>query len=355
MKKRVIVAYKFKVNTFSVEVIEKSSYGNILVYKKETNNTLFNLFDLDSFIKSTKKEIEKTIASKINDVVVIVQNSSDLSIHKKIILNKSNTSNLTQLDIAKKLYQLEKANKQYLFDYSYIEQKQNENFINLSTLDWNKAKNIFNLFIKNDLNVLRIYDYDFLNNISLDYKKEKGVATLISFEDLSLKIEILKNNICIFKKELKMGIDFLIKLIANHLKISENQAKIELNLWTLNLHAGDSKEIEFLVKKYLFLVEKECSSFNMKLLENQNVKFSCLNSKIASIFNKFDNQIIKLISFNKESIYLNEIISNEMLGIISLIDNNAQNTIKEMTITSELFVLDTYNLENNNYSFNYNK
>lgn len=36
MKKRVIVAYKFKVNIFSVEVIEKSSYGNILVYKKET-------------------------------------------------------------------------------------------------------------------------------------------------------------------------------------------------------------------------------------------------------------------------------------------------------------------------------
>ncbi|CRH46022.1 Uncharacterised protein [Chlamydia trachomatis] len=64
----------------------------------------------------------------------------------------------------------------------------------------------------------------------MDYKKEKGVATLISFEDLSLKIEILKNNICIFKKELKMGINFLIKLIANHLKISENQAKIELNL-----------------------------------------------------------------------------------------------------------------------------
>ncbi|CRH46023.1 Uncharacterised protein [Chlamydia trachomatis] len=123
----------------------------------------------------------------------------------------------------------------------------------------------------------------------------------------------------------------------------------------MNLHAGDSKEIEILVKKYLFLVEKECSSFNMKLLENQNVKFSCLNSKITSIFNKFDNQITKLISFNKESIYLNEIISNEMLGIISLIDNNTQNTIKEMTITSELFVLDTYNLENNNYSFNYNK
>lgn len=44
-----------------------------------------------------------------------------------------------------------------------------------------------------------------------------------------------------------------------------------------------------------------------------------------------------------------------MLGIISLIDNNAQNTIKEMTITSELFALDTYNLENKNYSFNYNK
>lgn len=64
MKKRVIVAYKFKVNIFSVEVIEKSSYGNILVYKKETNNTLFNLFILDSFIKSTKKELKKQLLQK---------------------------------------------------------------------------------------------------------------------------------------------------------------------------------------------------------------------------------------------------------------------------------------------------
>lgn len=349
MKKSVVVAYKIEDNLISVEVIEQNHIGKVLIYSKTRNSNLFNLFEYDNFIAETKNEIESIIKSKIKDVIIILKNSSNLLIHKKIVSNNEINNNFKENEIAKKLYLLQKSNNLYLFDYLYLNNT-NKNLIALRLLDWNIAKNIFILFKKNNLNVLRMFDYDYLKNISFDFTNEQRIASFVSLEDQCLKIEILKNKVSILIKTFDLGIKYLVKLISNELNIDFNKAFIKFNLWALNLHAGDSKKIDLVVEKYLNLVEKEINIF---LIQNK-IELSKKQILFSSTFNLLKSNLFKNITVNNEFEKNNKLISSEMLGILTLIDNKV-NTIKEMTITSELFVVNETNNNVKNYLFNYKK
>ncbi|BAP39764.1 hypothetical protein [Metamycoplasma canadense] len=353
MKKSIIVAYKFENNSFSIEAIEKKAYGNILIYKNSIKNTFFNLFQIDNFIKETKSELYRITKCQIYDVIVIIQQSSNLKIYNKTISKDLQKNNLDDIKLAEKLYLEQKKINLYLFDYSFIFKDNKKQLINLSMIDWDMAKNIFNLFKKNNLNVLRIYDYDFLKNVSIGKKNNNGVATFINLDNQSLKIEISKNNINIITKETNLGIDYLVNNIANVLKINYSQALIKLNLWSLNLHAGDSIKLDLIIRKYLILVENEIT----KIANQTRIDKDYLNINLCPKFNLF-----KKILLNDKSFYLNInhfnlnknlTISNQMLGIVGLIDNLQNNTIKEMTITSELFVVNPQIPDEKKYSFNY--
>ncbi|MGX9339479.1 hypothetical protein ACWXVO_01950 [Mycoplasma sp. 1890] len=353
MKKSVIIAYKFEVSSFSVEVIEQNSFGNILIYKRSISSTIFNLFELDSFICKTKKEIEATISLTIKNVVVIIQDSPFLKINKKIISNKSNQK-LTNYELAKKLYYLEKSNSNYLFDYSYLNNDNNNRLISLNLLEWNVAKNIFNLFKKNNLNILKIYDYEFLKNIYFNQQRDSGIATQIYLDDYSLKLDVLKNDVVIIKKNVNLGIDYLIEFIAKQLKTTKKIAYTKFNLWQCNLNSGNNLLFKKVLGYYLKKINDYVESF-LKNIKDINIKvnFNVSNSKFLETIKTFKN--FKILSYLSDKAYCAiDVISYEMMGIINLV-NKRQNTIKEMTITSELFILDVNKREEKGYSFNYKK
>ncbi|AZZ65548.1 hypothetical protein DMC14_001965 [Metamycoplasma phocicerebrale] len=352
MKKRIIVAYKFDNQNISVEVVEKTNYGSFLAYKNTITNLYLNPSYLNNFIYRTKYEIEKTIKAKITDVVIIVKNSQIYPISKKII-SKDNVQGLSNNEIAKKLYYLEKENGYYLFDYEIFSKIDKKSLISLSLLNWNEAKMIFSLMKQNNLNVLRMYEYDFLENISNGNNFKNGVATFLKLSNHDLKIEVSKNYVNFLEFKYDFGINYLIKALSKELKITENEAKIKLNLWSHNLHAEEDLKINTLVSNFLELIKNTINSNIEKLkIDKNNLQVNL--SKEFNIFNKIllNNEDFSGIN-NKIMGNKTSLISYEMLGLINLLDNHFTNTIKEMTITSELFVIDTEQF--NNYSFNYKK
>ncbi|MBN4089183.1 hypothetical protein [Mycoplasma enhydrae] len=354
MKEQIIVAYKFDSEYISVEVVKQTNLGYLPIYQYSAINLYSNPSYLNNFIYRTKNEIQELIKAKITNVVIVIKNSINYQISKKIISKENDVINkLSNEDLAKKLYYLEKENGYYLFGYEIFSKIDDRKLISLSLLNWKEAKMIFSLMKQNNLNVIRMYDNDFLENISNGNNFKNGVATFLKLTNQHLKIEISKNYVNFLELKLDFGLNYLINNLQNKLNLSESEAKIKLNLWANNLHADNELEIESIVKDYLSLISNVIIENANKL----NINKDNIQLNISQEFNMFKKVLLndedlkmfygKLIEAKKS------FISYEMLGLLNLIDNQYTNTIKEMTITSELFVVDTEQFSN--YSFNYKK
>ncbi|AXE60716.1 hypothetical protein DA803_01250 [[Mycoplasma] phocae] len=352
MKRTIIVIYKILNSSFEVEVVEKTSSSIFPIFKTKVDILKFTKNNLVKFVEQTKLKIEAIIEGKLNEIVIFIENGQLLPINNKIIKIKIDDVNSLMNNPGS--YFASFLNKQgfYLTDYSLIAKKNDQLFYLLKYIPLEVFKILEDIMLINKLNIAKICDFNSLQNYSLLPMHKSDTAIFVKLDNKKIDIELSISKNILKSNTINLGFDVLVDRISSKLNLSKSQiltAIANLN----NLRKSKNENDIFLICNEFFLtiinflndfVEKNCNNLKLNLYIF-NSKFKYFSPWINSLNEKQNLRIFK----TEETNFL---ISKEVFGLMNIIESYSKKQ-NELTITTELFTIDTIALNKDNQNHLY--
>ncbi|QJG66663.1 hypothetical protein HGG64_03075 [Mycoplasma phocoeninasale] len=354
MKKTIIAIYKILNNSFEVEVVEKTSFSVFPIYKTKLEILKFTKNNLMKFVEQTKHKIETIIEGKLSDIVIFIESGQLLSISEKTITININDIDGLTTNLGNYFASFLKKQGLYLTDYSLIAKNNAKLFYLLKYIPIEIFQILADVMKINKLNIAKISDLNSLQNYSLLSKHESDYAVFIKLDSNKIDVQLSVNKNILRSKTIDLGFDMLINQISSKLNLSKSEVLTTI----ANLHKLRMSKIEkdiFLICDEFFstiinflndFIEKKCKNFKLNLFIFNN-KF-----KYFSFWTNSLNQKHKAKRYITEN--TNFLISEEAYGLMNILENYSK-AQSELTITTELFTIDTiaFNKDNKNHLYNY--
>jgi ABC-type cobalamin/Fe3+-siderophores transport system ATPase subunit len=278
------------------------SYLNRLIDKKDNNTSIFeiikNIILQDENIKNVFLEIEnkqrenqKNITQLINDYFFLIKDIENQEIKIKEIGDK--------IGIEKEIVLLEKETADLKLKAG-LDDKEIESY-NLLTNELKKLNEEKNITNNNKVNIIRLKEIDFFNNIELDFFSD----------DMKLLVTNKFNEI---KERFKTELENSLNIIYDELKSKEDQLLNEINLKEIELKPLNEK-----IQKTQVLNDKikklENEKNSIALIEKDEFIIQKNKKKLEKIFEEIMNNFslfYKILLENKERIKTQTIIKDDL-------------------------------------------
>lgn len=353
MKKTIITTLKFLKNKLEIEAVEQINVHAISIFKNSINSLENDDYQQKLFIKNSKNEIERLIKGKISDVIVLVSTSSDakllvetkcFSIPKILDADFTTYNNMIEQMYANK-------NKKIIknVNINFVEKTKNVELISIiSSLDLEFEQKIYEFAMQNDLTVAQILNYE---EAKINCYDAESINLYVDLSENSLALSLINNKNIIINSSFNLGSSDFVNKIMSKYNLNMPMAYFMKNLvWnnnyvdlmTNNLSQGILKNeiYEF----YNFILQAITNFVNQN---NLNSNFERLNINFYGDFkNNLEIEKYAKIIFNKQNVYSlaseSEFISDEMLGMIALLNANDQKSM----LTTDTFTIDSNILRN---------
>ncbi|TPI01549.1 hypothetical protein [Mycoplasma struthionis] len=313
--------YKLKNNFYEVEAVEKFN-GNVFpIYIDKKEYQFFSKHDFQTFIKKTKSNIETIIEGQISEIVLLSQKNGDFPIFKEY---KKSENNLNYKNLTKLIQNDYSKRDLIVTNIDFSHSKEKEKIATVEYLNKKDYISLKNIFESQNLKIAKILDFDSINALNAFKNESKFLNLLINLENNTIKFSLIKNTDIIKTKEFKLNINNYENVLVLLAKNIQN-------------------------KNYLTNFFEKLSDDLYKFLKEFNLNLSNLNLGFNKEFNFLFNDLKKYSGFSvAKEITINDsknLISEEFLGLNHLL-TSVQESSSELSLTNELFIIDTYTFKN---------